>query len=70
MKVEGVKSVISDSNKFVQLNITPEKYLNYFINVEEKFKELFKNLLDIDKISKDEYHIICPINPKIHKAVV
>ena len=27
--IEGVKHAISDLNKFVQLNITPDKYLNY-----------------------------------------
>ena len=77
--IEGVKCAISDSNKFVQLNITPDKYLNYIINVEKKFKQLFKDLLDNDKISKDEYDKICPKgsrpgilygNPKIHKPVV
>ena len=77
--IEGVKRAISDSNKFVQLNITPDKYLNYIINVEKKFKQLFKDLLDNDKISKDEYDKICPKgsrpgilygNPKIHKPVV
>ena len=77
--IEGVKHAISDSNKFVQLNITPDKYLNYIINVEKKFKQLFKDLLDNDKISKDEYDKICPKgsrpgilygNPKIHKPVV
>ena len=30
------ESAISDSNKFVQLNIIPDKYLNYIINVGEK----------------------------------
>ena len=77
--VEGVKWTTSDSNKFVQLNITPDKYLNYIINVKKKFKQLFKDLLDNDKISKDEYDKICPKgsrpgilygNPKIHKPVV
>ena len=77
--IEGVKWTISDSNKFVQLNITPDKYLNYIINVEKKFKQLFKDLLDNDKISKDEYDKICPKgsrpgilygNPKIHKPVI
>ena len=74
----GVKRAISDSNKFVQLNITPDKYLNYIVNVEKKFKQLFEDLLDNDKISKDEYDKICPKgstpgilhgNPKIHKPV-
>ena len=33
--IEGVKCAISDFNKFVQLNITPDKYLNFSINVEK-----------------------------------
>ena len=37
--IEGVKHAISDFNKFIQLNITPAKYLNYIINVEKKFKQ-------------------------------
>ena len=78
--IEGVKWTISDSNKFIQLNITPDKYLNYIINVEYKVvKQLFKDLLDNDKISEDEYVKICPKGsrpgilydkPKIHKPVV
>ena len=45
----------------------------------KKFKQLFKDFLDNDKISKDEYDKICPKgarpgilygNPKIHKPVV
>ena len=31
--IEDVKRAISDSNKFVQLNITPGKYLHCIINV-------------------------------------
>ena len=74
-----MKRGISGSNKFVQLNTTPDKYLNYIINFEKKFKQLFKDLLDNEKISKDEYDKICSKgsrpgilygNPKIHKAVV
>ena len=34
--IEDVKRAISDSNKFVQLNITPGKYLHCIVNVEEK----------------------------------
>ena len=58
-----------------KLNIPPDKYLNYII----KFKQLFKDLLDNDKINKYEYDKICPKvswprildgNPKIHKPVV
>ena len=75
---EGLKRAISDSNKLVRLNITPEKYLDYIINVEKNFKQFFKDLLNNDKISKDEYVKMCPKgykpdvfygNPKIHKPV-
>ena len=77
--IEGVKRPISDSNKFFQLNTTLQKYLNYIINVEKKFKQLFKDLLDNGNISKDEYDKICPKgsrpgilygSPKIHQPVV
>ena len=34
--IEGVKHAISDSKKFVQLNITPDKYFKYIINVDKK----------------------------------
>ena len=54
--IKGVKRAISD----FQLNITPDKYLNYIINVEKIFKQLFKDLLDNGKVSKDEYDKICP----------
>ena len=43
-----------------KLNIPPDKYLNYIINTEKKFKQLFKDLLDNDKINKYEYDKICP----------
>ena len=77
--IEGVKNAISDAKKFAQLNITPEKYLNYIIDVEKVLKQLFKNLLDNDKLSKDEYDKIRTkgsrsgklySNPKIHQLVV
>ena len=77
--IKGVKRVISDSKKFVQLNVIPDKYVNYIINTEKKFKQLFKDLLYNDKISKDEYDRSCPKgsrpeilygNPKINKPVV
>ena len=57
--IEGVKRSISDLNKFVPLNIRPEKYFNYIIKVEKKFKQYFKDLLENGKISKDEYDKIC-----------
>ena len=68
--IEGVKRAITDSNKFVQLNITSDKYLNYITNVEKKFKQLFKDLLDNDKISKDEYDKICPKDQEYFMAIL
>ena len=56
--IEGVKRAILDWNKFVQLNITPDKYLNHIINIEKKFKPLFKDLLDNDKLNR--LVITCP----------
>ena len=68
--IEGVKRAITDSNKFVQLNITSDKYLNYITNVEKKFKQLFKDLLDNDKISKDEYDKIFPKDQEYFMAIL
>ena len=77
--IQGVKNVISDSSKFIPLNIPPEDYINYIVNVEKKFRKLFNNLYDNNKISKDELLKICPVgsrpgilygNPKVHKPVV
>ena len=61
------------------LNIPPEDYINYIVNVEKKFRKFFNNLYDNNKISKDELLKICPVdcrpgilygNPKVHKPVV
>ena len=77
--IEGVKCAILDSNKFVQLNITPDKYFNYILNVDKKLKQFFKDLMDNEKISKDDYDKICTKgsrpgvlygNPEIHKLVI
>ena len=42
--IQGV-NVISDSSKFIPLNIPPENYINYIVNVEKKFRKLFNNNL-------------------------
>ena len=77
--IQGVKNVISYSSKFIPLNIPPEDYINYIVNAEKKFRKLFNNLYDNNKISKDEFLKICPVccrpgilygNPKVHKPVV
>ena len=45
--IQGVKNVISDSSKFIPLNIPPEDYINYIVNVEKKFRKLFNDFLCI-----------------------
>ena len=77
--IQGVKIIISDSSKFISLNIPPEDYINYIANVEKKFRKVFNNFYDNNKISKDDLLKICPVgsrpgilygNPKVHKPVV
>ena len=50
--IQGVRNVISDSSKFIPVNIPPEDYMNYIVNVEKKFRKLFNNLYDITKSVK------------------
>ena len=59
--VQGVKNAKSNSSKFIPLNIPPEDYINYIVNVEKKFRKLFNNLYDNSKISKHELVKICPV---------
>ena len=61
--MQGVKNVISDSSKFILLSIPLEDYINYIVNVE-KFRNLFNNLYDNNKISKDEFLKICPVGSR------
>ena len=77
--LEGIKSLLSDNGKFMQLPIDEGKWLNYIINLESKLKDCFKVLKNEEKISKKEFDSICPVgttpsilygNPKVHKAVV
>ena len=77
--LEGIKSLLSDNSKFMQLPTDEGKWLNYIINLESKLKDRFKVLKNEEKISKKEIDSICPVgttpsilygNPKVHKAVV
>ena len=76
--IQGVKNVISDSSKFIPLNILPENHINYIVNIEKKFWKLFNNFYESNKISKDELLKICLVgsrpgilydNLKVHKPV-
>ena len=77
--VEGIKSLLSDSSKFLQLPIDEDKQINYIINLKIKFKDHFKVLKNEEKISEKEFDSICPVettprilydNPEVHKTVV
>ena len=77
--IEGVKNVISGSSKFLDLHIPPEDNINYIVNVEKKFRNLFNNLYGNNKISKNKLLKVCPVasrpgtlygNAKVHKLVV
>ena len=76
--IQGVKNVISDSSKFIPLNIPPENHINYIVNIEKKFWKLFNNFYESNNISKDELLKICLVgsrpgilygNLKVHKPV-
>ena len=69
---------MSDSSKIIPLNISPEDYINYIDNVEKKFRKLFNNLYDNNKISKDEFLKVCAVGtrpgilycyPKVDKPI-
>ena len=77
--LEGIKSLLLDSSKFIQLPIDEDKWINYIVNLESKLKDRFKVLKNEEKISEKEFDSICPVgtmpgilygNPKVHKTVV
>ena len=44
--LEGIKSLLSDSSKFMELPIDEGKWINYIVNLESKLKgrlKVFKN---------------------------
>ena len=47
--LEGIKSLLSDSSKFMRLPIDEDKWLNYIINLETKLKDRFKVLMNDEK---------------------
>ena len=47
--IQGVKNVISDSPKFITLNIPPEDYINYIVNIDKKFRKFSITYMTIIK---------------------
>ena len=77
--LEGIKSLLLDSSKFIQLPIDEDKWIDYIVNLESKLKDRFKVLKNEEKNSEKEFDSICPVgttpgilygNPKVHKTVV
>ena len=76
---EGIKSLLSDCRKFMQLLIYEGNWVNYIINLKSKLKDSFKVINEEEKNSRKEFDSICPVgitpsisygNPKVHKTVV
>ena len=77
--LEGIKSLLLDSSKFIQLPIDEVKWINYIVNLESQLKDRFKVLKNEEKISEKIFDSICPVgttpgilygNPKVYKTVV
>ena len=45
--LEGIKSLLSDSSKFMQLPVDEGKWINCIINLESKLKDRFKVLKNV-----------------------
>ena len=50
--LEGIKSLLLDSNKFMQLPTDEGKWINYIVNLESKLKDHFKVLKNEEKIQE------------------
>ena len=59
--LEGIKSLLSHSNKFTQFPIDESKWINYIINLENLLKDHFKVLENEEKISEKEFDSISPV---------
>ena len=73
--LEGIKSLLLDSSKFMQPPIEEDKWKNYIVNLESKLKYRFKVLKNEEKISEKESDSICPVGttpgiPKVNKMVI
>ena len=77
--LEGIKSLLSDSSKFMELPIDEGKWINYIVNLESKLKGRLKVLKNEQKLLEKEFDSVCPVgttpgilygNLKVHKTVV
>ena len=49
--LQGIKSVLSNSSKYMQLLIDQDRWINYVINLEGKLKDCLKVIKTDDKTS-------------------
>ena len=70
----GIKILLSNSSKFIQLPIEEDKWINNIINLVNKVKYWFKVLTNEEKFSEEEFDSIRSVgttprilygNPKI-----
>ena len=59
--LEGIRPLLLDGRKFMQLPIDEDKWRNYIINLESKVKDCFKVLKNEEKFSEKEFDSICPV---------
>ena len=76
--LEGIKSLLLHSSKFIQLSTDEDKWINYIVNLKSKLKDRFKLLKNEGKILEKELDSIFTVgttpgilcgNPKVHKMI-
>ena len=74
-----MKEILSKNDQFLKLSIQEEKHYNFLINLEEKIRELLKELYQLDIIDKKTYDKLCPVGSrfsilhglvKVHKQLI
>ena len=77
--IEGIKSLLLDSSKLLELANGEDKWINYIVNLESSLKDPFKVIKNDEKISEKEIDSISPVetmpgilygNPKVLEMVV
>ena len=59
--LEGMKSLLPESSKFMQLPIDESKFINYFMNLANMLKDRFKVLKNEKKNSEKKFDSICQV---------
>ena len=69
---EGIKSLLLDCHKFMQLPIDEGKLINYIINLESKLKNCFKVIKNEEKFSEKKFDGIAPLElrPEFYPVIL